>query len=75
VSERLLGDAHPGVADDADRALEHRGVRHEALDPNVGRRIDPGRIDVSRRDHGLERLAGEGLAGGRDDRAVVLKEG
>ena len=38
VGERLLGDPHAGVADDAGRPLEQRRVREEALDADVRRR-------------------------------------
>ena len=38
--ERLLGDAHAAVADDAGRVLEDGTMRHEALDVSVGRRCE-----------------------------------
>jgi hypothetical protein len=74
VRERLLGDAHAGVADHAGGALDHRGVWDEALDPDVRRRREVSRVDVGGRDHHFEQLPGERLAGGLDDAAVVLEQ-
>jgi hypothetical protein len=39
VRERLLGDPHPRMADDARAPLEHRRVRQEALDTEVGTHV------------------------------------
>ena len=74
VGERLLGDPHAGVADDAGRALEQRRVREEALDADVGRRGQAGRVDVGGRDDDVERLAGERGAGDLGEPAVVLEQ-
>ncbi len=74
VGERLLGDAHAGVADDAGRSLEQGCVREEALDPNIGRRSQARGIDLCGRDDDVERLADERSRGNLGEPAVVLEK-
>jgi hypothetical protein len=74
VRERLLGDAHTGVADDARRSVEHKRVRDEPLDPDVRRCSEAGRVDLDGRDDDVERLTVERLARDLGNLAVVLKQ-